>query len=145
MVNKPLILPQTGKKEAGLYQQLKSALKRSKRNLVLTRIENWAGQGIPDLLVCDEKGLFHFIELKFVKANAVNLSPHQVAWLTRHKHSSSWVLVKKQNNSDTKAELYLYKADQAIDLKTNGLKTEPVGTWKAPFDWENLWGLIYPI
>ena len=89
--------------------------------------------------------MFHFIELKFVKANAVNLSPHQVAWLTRHKHSSSWVLVKKQNNSDTKAELYLYKADQAIDLKTNGLKTKPVGTWKAPFDWENLWGLIYPI
>ena len=89
--------------------------------------------------------MFHFIELKFVKANAVNLSPHQVAWLTRHKHSSSWVLVKKQNKSDTKAELYLYKADQAIDLKTNGLKTEPVGTWKAPFDWEKLWGLIYPI
>jgi len=145
MVNKPLILPQTSKKEAGLYQQLKSAIKRSKRNLVLTRIENWAGQGIPDLLICDEKGLFHFIELKFVKANAVNLSPHQVAWLTRHKHSSSWVLIKKQNNPTITAELYLYKADQAIDLKTNGLKTEPIGSWKAPFEWEKLWDLIYPI
>ena len=145
MVNKPLILPQTNKKEAGLYQQLKSAIKRSKRNLVLTRIENWAGQGIPDLLICDEKGLFHFIELKFVKANSVNLSPHQVAWLTRHKHSSSWVLIKKQNNPTTTAELYLYKADQAIDLKTNGLKTEPIGSWKAPFEWEILWDLIYPI
>ena len=145
MVNKRLILPQTNKKEAGLYKQLKSAIKRSKRNLVLTRIENWAGQGIPDLLICDEKGLFHFIELKFVKANAVNLSPHQVAWLTRHNHSSSWVLIKKQNNPTTTAELYLYKADQAIDLKTNGLKTEPIGSWKAPFEWEILWDLIYPI
>ena len=129
MVNKPLILPQTSKKEAGLYQQLKSAIKRSKRNLVLTRIENWAGQGIPDLLICDEKGLFHFIELKFVKANAVNLSPHQVAWLTRHKHSSSWVLIKKQNNPTTTPELYLYKATQAINLKMNGLKTEPKEVW----------------
>ena len=89
--------------------------------------------------------MFHFIELKFVKANAVNLSPHQVAWLTRHKHSSSWVLIKKQNNPTTTAELYLYKADQAIDLKTSGLKTEPIGGWKAPFEWEKLWDLIYPI
>ena len=88
--------------------------------------------------------MFHFIELKFVKANAVNLSPHQVAWLTRHKQSSSWVLIKKQNNLTTTAELYLYKADQAIDLKTNGLKTEPIGGWKAPFEWEKLWDLIYP-
>jgi len=55
------------------------------------------------------------------------------------------VLIKKQNNFNIKAELYLYKADQAINLKTNGLKTEPVGSWKAPFDWEKLWGLIYPI
>jgi hypothetical protein len=55
------------------------------------------------------------------------------------------VLIKKQNNPTTTAELYLYKADQAIDLKTNGLKTEPIGSWKAPFEWEKLWDLIYPI
>ena len=144
-MNKPLILPQTSKKEAGLYQQLKSASKRSTRNLILTRIENWAGQGIPDLLICDELGLFHFVELKFVKANSVNLSPHQVAWLTRHKQGSAWILIKKQNNPTTTAELYLYKATQAIDLKMNGLKTEPKEVWKAPFEWEKVWDLICPI
>ena len=30
------------------------------------------------------------------------------------------------------AELYLYKATQAIDLKMNGLKTEPKEVWKSP-------------
>ena len=82
---------------------------------------------------------------KFVKANAFNLSPHQVDWLTSHKQGSAWILIKKQNNPTTTAELYLYKATQAIDLKMNGLKTEPKEVWKAPFEWEKVWGLICPI
>ena len=33
--------------------------------------------GLPDLLICDDKHNFHFVELKYVKFNAVNLSPQQ--------------------------------------------------------------------
>ena len=130
--------------EAGLYRQLKTANK-SRRNWVLTRIENWVGQGIPDLLACDEFGGLHFVELKFSKANAVNLSPYQVAWLTRHRKSSSWVLVKQQARADVKASLHLYSASQAISLAEEGLKTPAVGSFEHPFDWNAVFGLISPI
>lgn len=124
---------------------MKAASKRSKRRLILTRIENWASQGIPDLLICDEKGKFHFVELKFCKANAVNLSPHQVAWHVRHKHSSCWTLVKKQNKADSDPFLFLYHAEQVIDLKTNGLKTKPVLQQEKKFVWDDVFNLISPI
>ena len=130
--------------EAGLYRQLKTANK-SRRNWALTRIENWVGQGIPDLLACDEVGGLHFIELKFCKANAVNLSPHQVSWLTRHRRSSSWVLVKQQARADVTATLRLYSASQAILLAENGLKTPAVGKFDHPFNWDAVFGLISPI
>ena len=139
-------LPIKMKTEAGFYQQLKTAVKKSKhRKLLLTRIENWAGQGIPDLLICDELGLFHFVELKFCKANAVNLSPHQVAWLTRHKSSSSWILVKKQAKPETAPFLFLYHAKQAIELKNSGLKTEAVFSCEKKFAWDSVFNLIAPI
>ena len=115
------------------------------RKLSLTRIENWAGQGIPDLLICDELGLFHFVELKFCKGNAVNLSPHQVAWLTRHKSSSSWILVKKQSKPESAPFLFLYHAKQAIELKSNGLKTEAVFSCEKKFAWDSVFNLIAPI
>jgi hypothetical protein len=131
--------------ESALYQQLRAASKRSKRNLTLTRIENWASQGIPDLLICDETGKFHFVELKFVKANAVNLSPHQVAWHIRHKHSSCWTIIKKQNKPDSDPVLFLYHAEQAMDLKANGLKTEPKLHQEKKFVWDDVFDLICPI
>ena len=131
--------------ESALYQQLRAASKRSKRNLTLTRIENWASQGIPDLLICDETGKFHFVELKFVKANAVNLSPHQVAWHIRHKHSSCWTIIKKQNKPDSDPVLFLYHAEQAMDLKANGLKTEPKLHQEKKFVCDDVFDLICPI
>ena len=131
--------------ESALYQQLRAASKRSKRNLTLTRIENWASQGIPDLLICDETGKFHFVELKFVKANAVNLSPHQVAWHIRHKHSSCWTIIKKQNKPDSDPVIFLYHAKQAMELKANGLKTEPKLHQEKKFVWDDVFDLICPI
>ena len=97
------------------------------------------------MLVCDELGKFHFVELKFCKANAVNLSPHQVAWLTRHRTSSSWVLVKRQARPDVKATLHLYSASQAITLAEDGLKTPSIGSFDHPFDWNAVFDLISPI
>ena len=51
--------------------------------------------GVPDVVLCDERGYFHFVELKATAGNAVDLRPHQVAWLSNHGHGSVWVLVKK--------------------------------------------------
>ena len=103
------------------------------------------GRGLPDLMICDESGSFHFVELKFCKANAVNLSPHQVSWLTRHKHSSSWILVKQQSKAGSIPKLFLYHAKQAIDLKSSGLKTSSVYRCENKFDWDVVFNLIAPI
>jgi len=101
---------------------------------------------VPDLLMCDESGKFHMVELKYTKGNSVDLRPHQVSWLTTHSKSSSWVFIKQQKSSTEKAALYLYPASDAIDLKTEGLsKVEPLFTCEAPFDWAKVFSLICPI
>jgi len=138
--------PKTAKKlESVLYRELKQAAKKQKRKLVLTRLETWATAGVPDLLICDDRGLLHMVELKFSSGNVVRLSPHQVSWLTQHKHSSSWVLVKKQSKKDSKPYIFLYKADSAISLSQNGLKTKPFYTSQYPLDWNVIFNLISPL
>ena len=134
------------KREAAFYLQMKTAAKTSKlRKLVFTRIESTAVPGVPDLLICDERGLFHMVELKFITGNAVNLRPHQVSWLTKHGRSSSWIFIKKQKNNLEKSELHIYRADQAIDVKLDGIKTEPVMVQTQPFNWSDVFSLISPM
>jgi hypothetical protein len=92
--------------------------------------------GLPDLLICDHNHKFHFVELKYVKFNAVNLSPQQISWITLHKEASVWILVKSLKG------LHLYKADQAIQLKEHGIKLEPYYFCPEPFDWNKIFDLI---
>ena len=111
--------------------------------MILTRLETWAMPGVPDLLVCDEQGNFHMVELKFTKSNVVELRPHQVSFLSKHKHASVWVLIKKQAKNTDNPEIYLYHGRQAVDLRMEGLaQTEPVCKMEQPVDWEKIWGLI---
>ena len=122
---------------------MKEAIQRSNRSLLLTRIENSIGAGIPDLLICDEKGMFHLVELKFLTSNNVTLQPSQVAWLSRHNHSSSWILIKKQNKPMDEPELFLFPASAAVDLKMEGLQSvEPIHYQKGKFNWDVILGLI---
>ena len=124
---------------------MKEAAQRSNRKFLLTRIENWVGAGIPDLMVCDEKGDFHFIELKFLTGNTVTLQPSQVAWLSRHSHASCWILIKKQTKPTEPAECFLYPANAAVDLKMDGLEAvEPIFRCEQPFQWETIFDLISP-
>jgi hypothetical protein len=92
--------------------------------------------GLPDLLICDHNHQFHFVELKYVKFNAVNLSPQQISWITLHKGASVWILVKSTKG------LHLYRADQAIELKEQGIKLEPHYFCPEPFDWQKTFDLI---
>ena len=91
--------------------------------------------GIPDLLVCDAKGKLHFIELKVTTGNVVKLSPNQVAWLTRHGHGSTWIMVRGRE------DLYLYQGKDAVELRSKGLQLDPYLQLKYPFDWEKLFSL----
>ena len=100
--------------------------------------------GVPDLLICDENGQFHFIELKHTATNAVNLSPHQVAWLSKHQHSSSWVFIKRDFLKAETSIIYIYKAADGIDVKLQGLKKEPWYKAEYPLDWIEIFSLTIP-
>ena len=124
---------------------MKLALAKSPRTWKTTRIETWAMPGVPDVLACDEQGRFHFIELKATKGNAVDLRPHQVAWLSNYGYASVWVLVRKAASKTQPQKIYLYHGSSAMDLKMEGLKVDPVYYAEGDFDWEAILSLISPI
>jgi len=96
-------------------------------------------------LICDEQGIFHFVELKFLTSNGVTLQPSQVAWLSRHHHSPTWILIKKQNKPMDDPELFLYPASAAVDLKMDGLQSvAPLHHQKGKFNWDVILDLICP-
>lgn len=114
--------------------------------MILTRLETWVSAGVPDLLICDEKGLFHFVELKNTGTNAVELRPHQVSWLSKHGYASSWILVRKQKSPNADPELFLFKGSDAVDLRMDGLgEVEPLCHQVKKFDWDSVLNLISPI
>jgi Holliday junction resolvase len=102
--------------------------------------------GVPDVLLCDEKGNFHLVELKFCNGNKVGLRPHQVSFLTRHQHSSSWILVKHQKINSKDYRILLFKAEEAVNLGMEGLKgSTPVAEFQGPFvDWDGLFRVLAP-
>ena len=107
-----------------------------------TRIESTATAGVPDLCVCDRQGLFHFIELKVITAYKVGLRPHQISWLTRHAHGSAWVLIRKQKNAETPAELFLYQGQDAIELAEVGVRFKPYLHQPQPFHFDEVFKAI---
>ena len=106
--------------------------------------------GVPDILICDETGRFHFIELKATGGNAVELRPHQVSWLSRHSHASTWIFVRRSATRDPRTkvqredEYYLYRGEDAMDVKFEGLEKEPVLFYEKVMDWDAMFEVICP-
>ena len=123
------------KREKDCWTKLKTQSK--KRNWLTTRIENWAGQGFPDVVLCDPAGFFHLVELKNLNSgNKVNLSPHHVSFLTRHSHASVWLAVFRRR------ELFLYNGSSAVEVVESGLKAEPRAKLNLPSDWNSFFYLL---
>jgi hypothetical protein len=123
---------------------MKTALTKSSRKITATRLETWAMPGVPDVLLCDEDGDFHFVELKATGGKAVELRPHQVAWLSNHAHASVWVLVLKKKTKTLPQRVLLYPGSAAMDLKLEGMAVEPLFECEGDPDWETILGLISP-
>ena len=101
--------------EANFWNQIRANL--PKKSLA-TRIENKHGGGIPDVhLLMD--GLPIWIELKVTNANAVKLSPHQVAWHTAYwaRGGLSFILVKILGSRS----LFLFRGSEALPLARGGV------------------------
>jgi hypothetical protein len=123
---------------------MKTGMEKTGRNLKATRLETWAMPGVPDVVLCDEFGQFILIELNATAGNAVDLRPHQVAWLTNHGHASVWVLVKKHKTKNQPEQIFLYRGADAVDLKLEGLKVPAHYHEAGATDWQKVFGLISP-
>ncbi len=68
------------KPESKLWKLVK---KNTEKNIHWTRIESWAGSGIPDLHGISD-GIDIWVELKVTQSNHIRLSPFQHSWHFRH-------------------------------------------------------------
>ena len=68
------------KPESKLWKLVK---KNTEKNIHWTRIESWAGSGIPDLHGISD-GIDVWVELKVTQSNHIRLSPFQHSWHFRH-------------------------------------------------------------
>ena len=101
--------------ERKFYQKIKRAFS----NFSLIRLENNSLHGTPDLLVCNANGHFFTIELKVTKSNKVNLSPHQIAFHTRHPHNT-FIMVEALGPGTVK----LFRGSRILELDACGFKLE---------------------
>lgn len=114
-----------------------------KRNLPpkchTTRIENRHGGGVPDAHL-SWAGLVFWLELKTTKNNALNLSPHQIAWNTSYCKSGglSFILVKHLSSGD----LILFEGVRAAEVRASGLRESGVTPLYRGRDFGGLWETI---
>jgi len=60
--------------------------------------------------------------------------------MTQHKHGPAFIFVYTKN-----ADLFVFGADQAIDVSDRGLLVEPRHLFKAPVNWSEFFNLTFPI
>ena len=129
------------KPESSLHQKVKENLP----NVVITRLENRVGLGLPDCLIAIPNGGFVMVELKVVsRGRKVRLSPHQVAFNLKHGMMGlpTWILVQyhpKGTTRRTEIELRLYHGKQVVSLMESGIDVPAVLQWPlAAVDWDAL-------
>jgi hypothetical protein len=118
-------------------------LKTTGRKIEATRLESWALPGLPDVLLCSESGQFSLLELKATKARAgkLDLSPHQVAWLSRHSHSNSFIVLR-----DRSLDISVFAAADAVDLRMGDFTAvEALQVFSEPYCWDEFFELTCPV
>lgn len=115
-----------------MYQRLRENLE----NCHISRIESRVNLGIPDCLVAlYPEGIIVPVELKVVRrGRQIALSPHQVAFHVKHSSMRvpTFILVEYHppgTTSARKAELLLFKGDQAVELINMGIDATPLDRW----------------
>ena len=96
------------------------------------------------MLCCSEGGKFSFLELKLVKGKrkvSIDISPHQVAWLSRHAHAHVFIVCRGRN-----LVLDVFGGSSAVDLRMDSFSTvSPVASFAEPYDWQKFWALTCPV
>ena len=102
-------------------------------------MESWASLGVPDVLVCDDDGAFHLVELKSITGYAAKLSAHQVSFFVKHQDANAWIWIHKSGGVKA-PQVFVYHGSQVMELAEKGVKAEPCGVWdEAGIDWNEVW------
>ena len=87
--------------------------------------ESWASQGVPDLLGTTKNGQLFTVELKVIKSNKPNISPHQIAFHLQRKNSPCFILISSLVQSTSKkSQLYLVPSSELENLLDEGLSSK---------------------
>lgn len=120
------------KTERSLWNSLKQNLPKKTH---FQRIENRAGQGMPDVYLCMD-GVPVWCELKIIKNGRVSLSTSQIAWHLAHTRcgGASFFLVHDPSTGD----VFLFDGGKAAvihESRTTDLcapAPAPAYVWKGP-------------
>ena len=97
-------------------------LKKNSPQIKWTRIENFAGVGMPDLLGYNTSGTFFTVELKVTKGNKVKFSPHQIAFHKTHS-KNTFILVEALGQRSSKlSQFFLIPGSRISELVACGLR-----------------------
>jgi len=87
----------------------------------------------------EASGKFHFIELKHLAGNRMEIRPAQVSWLSRHRAGSVWILARQDIKRTAKWRVCLFRAEQAVDLALEKFdEVEPHFVIDDPEQWHDL-------
>ena len=101
--------------EAKFYKKIKKNI----TSISWIRLENNTLLGTPDLLGCNNSGVFFTVELKVTKSNKVRFSPHQIAFHVKHPHNT-FICIEHLGSGDVK----LFRGSQILELEACGLEFE---------------------
>tara|TARA_R110000824_G_scaffold64402_2_gene168250 strand:+ start:20478 stop:20888 length:411 start_codon:yes stop_codon:yes gene_type:complete len=133
------------KKESNFWNLLKAHLPKT---IDTQRIETGStGRGIPDVNMC-KLGKEIWVELKVVKGRKVQLSPEQTAWHFRRTRAggTTWILARDKVDGVRKGKydkIYAWSGKYSVDVSGNGIDSENAIVWERPFDWDEIWQLLF--
>ena len=104
------------KEETKFWHEIKAFATKNYSKLSLTRLENSAAHGTPDLLGYNNSGHFFTVELKLNLAKKIRFSPHQIGFHLTHPNNS-FILVKTL----TPVSVKLYQGKNIRELVACGL------------------------
>ena len=106
--------------EAKFYKEIKRKLPE----FSWIRIENISLLGTPDLLVCNTSGHFCTVELKVTKGKKILISPHQIAFHSKHP-KNTFIMIKTLGPlSPNTSPISMFHGSRIRELAACGLKLD---------------------
>ena len=111
------------KPESKLWQEVKENMP----DIFWTRFENWVSPGVPDVHGIKD-GISFWVELKVIRSNKINLSPHQIMWNYKYslRGGRSFIMAKALSQS----LLYIFPGAIVHSIAGEGALAVP--KWTLP-------------